>query len=69
MPPKKGETACKDKEDFFLLQIFSKVFIRRPARRRASFPKAGVKVRLFSVHANLLRTFFADFLNLFLNAL
>ena len=64
MPPKKGETECKNKEDFSLLQILGKVFfIQHPARRRASFPKAGAKVRLFSVHANLSRTFrFLEFI-------
>ena len=62
MPPKKGETDCKDKEDFSLLQIFSKVFYPAPGSPPASFPKAGAKVRLFSVHANLSRTFFCRFL-------
>ncbi|MDM8306179.1 hypothetical protein, partial [Phocaeicola salanitronis] len=69
MPRRKGKPVAKIRRIFLFSKFPTRFFIQRPAHRRASFPKAGAKVRLFSVHANLSRTFFADFFNLFLNAL
>ena len=61
MPPKKGKPSAKIRRIFLFSKFSARFFIQHPARRRASFPKAGAKVRLFSVHANLSRTFFAVF--------
>ena len=62
MPRRKGKPNAKIRRIFLFSKFSARFFIRRPARRRASFPKAGAKVRLFSVHANLSRTFFCRFL-------
>ena len=61
MPPKKGKPSAKIRRISLFSKFSARFFIQRPAHRRASFPKAGAKVRLFSVHANLSHTFFAGF--------
>ena len=61
MPRRKGKPNAKIRRIFLFSKFSARFFIQHPARRRASFPKAGAKVRLFSVHANLSHTFFDVF--------
>ena len=70
MPPKKGETECKNKEDFSLLQIFGKVF-SSSTRLAAGLPfRKRVQKYGFFPYTQTYRTLFLMFfLNLFLNAL
>ena len=62
MPPKKGETACKDKEDFALLQIFSKVFHPPPGSPPGFLSESGCKSTAFFRTRKLITHFFCRFL-------
>ena len=47
MPPKKGETECKNKEDFSLLQILGKVFYPAPGSPPGFLSESGCKSTAF----------------------
>ncbi|WP_204244700.1 hypothetical protein, partial [Bacteroides sp. An322] len=58
MPPKKGETTCKDKEDFALLQIFGKVFYPPPGSPPGFLSESGCKSTAFFRTRKLITHFF-----------
>ena len=62
MPPKKGETVCKDKEDFVILQIFSKVFHPAPGSPPGFLSESGCKSTAFFRTRKLIAHFFYQFL-------
>ena len=62
MPPKKGETECKNKEDFSLLQIFSKVFHPAPGSPPGFLSESGCKSTAFFRTRKLITHFFYRFL-------
>ena len=62
MPPKKGETACKNKEDFSLLQIFGKVFYPPPGSPPGFLSESGCKSTAFFRTRKLITHFFCRFL-------
>ena len=62
MPPKKRETACKDKEDFAILQIFSKVFHPAPGSPPGFLSESGCKSTAFFRTRKLITLFFCRFL-------
>lgn len=57
MPRRKGKPNAKIRRISLFSKFSARFFIQRPARRRASFPKAGAKVRLITGSANLSRLF------------
>ena len=61
MPPKKGETACKDKEDFALLQIFGKFFYLPPGSPPGFLSESGCKSTAFFRTRKLITHFFYRF--------
>ena len=62
MPPKKGETECKNKEDFSLLQIFGKVFYPPPGSPPGFLSESGCKSTAFFRTRKLIAHFFCRFL-------
>ena len=62
MPPKKGETAYKDKEDFALLQILGKVFHPPPGSPPDFLSESGCKSTAFFRTRKLITHFFCRFL-------
>ena len=62
MPPLKGDTACKDKEDFALLQIFGKFFYLPPGSPPGFLSESGCKSTAFFRTRKLITHFFCRFL-------
>ena len=58
MPPKKGETECKNKEDFSLLQILGKVFYPAPGSPPGFLSESGCKSTAFFRTRKLITHFF-----------